>query len=56
LATQPPLAPDPTISTSYGMVCTEPTPGVDSEETLSLCLLKSLFLLSTSMFGQPWRN
>src|SRR6478735_7713876 len=43
LATQPPLAPDPTISTSYGMVCTEPTPGVDSEETLSLCLLKSLF-------------
>jgi hypothetical protein len=22
LATQPPLAPDPTMSTSYGMVCT----------------------------------
>src|SRR6185437_6518233 len=34
LATQPPLAPDPTMSTSYGMVCTRPTPGIDLKKTV----------------------
>src|SRR3954469_9237667 len=35
LATQPPLAPDPTMSTSYGMVSTRPTEITERQEPLS---------------------